>query len=100
MAEPTKTPQVIPYRSPKANVGATVLWFTQPGGEPYPGFVTAVGQDTLNVTVWGDGSRIGQPKTAVRHVTDPVLLKLQNPEAGCWDYTNDFKAFTKAIFAK
>jgi hypothetical protein len=77
------------YRMPKPP--AVVVWRHVPGGEPVNAVVTKVGRTAISVMLFPPDSRVGVPKEAVMHVSDPRVKTLVSPESGVWDYEESHK---------
>src|SRR5215471_10627873 len=76
-----------PYKMPEVGVGPC-LWRLSPTDPDWaPAVVTAVGDDTVDLTVFAPENRGNIPKSGVRHVDDPYWRQHPWSDAGCWDYT-------------
>ena len=80
------------YVMPKADIGDIVLWY--PEGEttqkPAPAIVTDISDRQLCLTIFMRDARIPDPRTTVRHVTDPLLHHNHiQRKAGGWKHRPD-----------
>src|SRR5215831_3889322 len=76
------------YKMPAIDLGPCVWRLSPHDGEWVPALVTAVGDETLNLTVFAPDNRGGMPRDGVRHVSDPTFH--EHPQAtdnGCWDHS-------------
>jgi len=80
------------YKMPEATICMPVLWYLD-GHEttsPYAGFVTAVGDRTVDVAVHAPNG--GKKQIfGVRHVSDPHATDGELNQQGAWDYTEESK---------
>lgn len=90
--EPAAAPVKAVYVPPRPT--QVVVWRHVPGGDPVPAVVTHIGRQGISVMIFPPDSRVGVPKEAVRHVSDPMVRTQVSPDAGVWDYPDE----TKLVF--
>lgn len=73
-------------------VGDVILWSYGDNKDEAkcPGFVTQVGDRTIQISAYSPGFVTAQTKDGVYHIGDPLRKKGNRHESGCWDYTPAF----------
>ena len=82
------------FKMPKVCLGMNVIWRPSPGGDPSAAMVVRVGDDAIEVQCHVSGLNNHYTRGGVRYKDDPWLLTHPMAEQqGCWDYTEQDKAF-------
>lgn len=83
------------YKMPEVEPGMFVYWY--PGGEksriPHTAIVTALGFDSLCLSIVDQNSHNLLIRDGVRHMDDPRARATEMFENGGWDYTKLHKRF-------
>lgn len=84
---------------PPVEIGQTVNFYrdAQVRDTPYPGVVTRVNHDTLELTVVQKDAVSVYPQSGVRHASDSRLVNPEIARLGCWDLTARDKKINKLL---
>jgi len=86
--DPVSGKLISPFTMPTP--APVVIWRPGVAAEPAFAIVTAVGRNAIDVLVFPPESRVGVPKTGVKHVSDPWHLKHGlDVYAGVWEPTDE-----------
>lgn len=73
------------WKMPAVEAGDIVLFAVGDGGTTVPAVVTIAGDQAIDLLAFVPGSSTGDPRTGVRHETDPVRIRNNFREA--WRHT-------------
>lgn len=80
------------FKQPAVNIGQEILYYDDydSANPPRPGWVTAVSDNSVNVSVIVDGAQNLLPRNGCRHINDPnrelMVRVISQGDGGLWDF--------------
>jgi hypothetical protein len=81
------------FKMPAAHEGMPVLWwkYCDTNAKPYVGWITHVGVDVVQIATLPPNARSFFIAEGVRHRDDQLAYRDAVKDAGCWDFTHEYK---------